>query len=160
MIARHFGNDGDMLTERTALVDPDGKIYANTEDEVPPGSVDSSGSTNLQIVDFDHDGTDETVWVFSSDKRGILEEILIVTRFKYGKWEQFFDRQFQYDNGASEPEGGEVNCEATWAIDPAGADGKRTITFTPKGKAKGKGDECIVKKETWAVAADGKFAVR
>ncbi len=157
--ARYWGAEEGMLTERTAIVDPSGTIVSSVEDEVPPGAADSSGSKDHQAVDLDHDGIDEFLYVFTSDKRGILEEILYINWLKDGKFEPLFERQFDFDNGANEPENGVISCAATWAIDPPAPDGKRSITFVPTRTHKGKAEECIAKKETWALGADGKFAL-
>lgn len=160
--ARHWAasEDDNMLTERTALVDATGKLLGNAEQELPPGASDSSGSSDHQAIDLDGDGVDELVYVFASDKRGIMQEFVMVERLNKHTFEGIFQHQFKFDNEASEPEDGVVSCEATWKIDPPGADKKRTITFEPTAKVKGKGEECIEKTEVWELGAEGKLTMR
>lgn len=153
-VSAYLVEEGSSIA-RESVIDAKGAVVSNDDAEIPPGLTDSSGMESVQTVDFDKDGTDEIVLVFSSDRRGIMESMLWVEKLVKGSWQRVMDRGFSYDTGASvEDEAQAESCEATWEI---GAD--LAIHFTPKGKAKN-GDEanCVLAKETWKLGADGKFA--
>jgi hypothetical protein len=117
--------------------------------------MDSSGAGDYRAVDFDKDGTDEIVYVFSSDRRGYVQSGLVVLKVVKGALETALTRTFSYDSGAAvEDESEAETCDATWEIDS-----NLAIVFTPKGKVTGANEEsCVLAKETWTLGADGKFA--
>jgi hypothetical protein len=147
--------DSSMIVERMAMVDPAGKITFKEEYDMPWGQADSSGMTDVKLIDFEKDGIDELVYVASSDRRGYMSSSLHVQRWTKGKWEPVFDRNFEYDDSAAEANP-VTSCKAAWKIDAAA----KTITFDPeiKSKQKDTGEDCVHAKEIWTLGADGKFA--
>lgn len=145
----------DSTVDRSAIVDAKGVIVSSSDEEIPPGMIDSSGTEGYRAIDFDKDGTDEVLYVYTSDRRGYAESGVYVEKLVNGKWEAALSRTFSYDSSAAvENESEAESCEATWELDA-----NQAIVFTPKGKATSNNTEsCVLAKETWALGADGKFA--
>ena len=141
--------------DRTVVIDAKGAIVSSSDGEIAPGQIDSSGSGGYRAIDFDKDGTDEVLYVFSSDRRGYAESTLQVTKLVNGTWESALSRTFSYDSSAAvENESEAESCEATWEVDA-----NQAIVFTPKGKTTSSNTEsCVLANETWTMGADGKFA--
>lgn len=130
----------DTIGAWVGITTTDGTVlWADGQDDLPPGLMDRSGTGPYVAVDFDGDGNDEVIYENGDDHGGYAERSITAASIRDGKLVAGNTLPLESDNSAADPDPADAHtCDATYQVID-GPDGTKHLAITGTGDA---GDDC------------------
>jgi hypothetical protein len=130
------------LVERRVVYDPQRGIQASEVIELDP-KREWGGANRVEGYDFDGDGVDELVSIFSEIRNPDTSNTLLVEKLVAGRWQTVLRRMVDFEATATHH-----SCGTNWKIDRAAPP---TIVIEPR--YPGTGGDCPQGLERWSFTA-------